>query len=157
MSGPIEAMLATCGNDLKRRRDRALLLFGVVSGGRRRSDIAGGRVEQLQRLGPFQLGRSKTEQEGPSAPRAGGKPLVGRAAAALETQLTACGITDGCALLAAVGHAGGPALSSAAVGAHIQRRAQRAGLTTAIGGHSLRPGFVTEAGARGVPYPRSWR
>jgi len=45
----------------------------------------------------------------------------------------------------------GPALSPAAVGALIQRRAQRAGLTVNIGGHSLRAGFVTEAGAQGVP------
>lgn len=147
-------MLATCGNDLEGLRDRALLLFGFASGGRRRSEIAGARAEQLQRLGPetwvFQLGRSKTEQAGPSAGSAGGKPLVGRAAVAR-------GVVDGerphrrCPLPFLWGTRVGPALSPAAVGALIQRRAQRAGLTVDIGGHSLRAGFVTEAGAQGVP------
>ncbi len=151
---PLEAMLATCGNDLEGLRDRALLLFGFASGGRRRSEIAQARVEQLQRLGPdaltFHLGRSKTEQAGPSAASAGGKPLVGRAAVALEAWLTASGITDGAVFRRLWGTRVGPALSPAAVGALIQRRAQRAGLTDPIGGHSLRAGFVTEAGRRGV-------
>jgi len=152
---PLEAMLATCGDDLEGQRDRALLLFGFASGGRRRSEIAGARLEQLQRLGPetwvFQLGRSKTEQAGPTAASAGGKPLVGRAAVALEAWLDASGITDGALFRRLWGARVGPALSPAAVGALIQRRAQRAGLTVNIGGHSLRAGFVTEAGAQGVP------
>lgn len=33
---PLEAMLATCGNDLVEICGRALFLFGWVSGGRRR-------------------------------------------------------------------------------------------------------------------------
>jgi integrase len=152
---PLEAMLATCGDDLAGLRDRALLLFGFASGGRRRSEIAQARVEQLQRLGPetwvFQLGRSKTEQAGPTAASAGGKPLVGRAAVALEAWLAASGITDGAVFRRLWGTRVGPSLSPAAVGALIQRRAHRAGLTSAIGGHSLRAGFVTEAGAQGVP------
>lgn len=95
---PLEAMLAICGEDLEGVRDRALLLFGFASGGRRRSEIAGARLEQLQRLGPeawaFQLGRSKTEQAGPTAASAGGKPLVGRAAAALEAWIAASGLVQ---------------------------------------------------------------
>ena len=153
---PLEAMLATCGDDLEGLRDRALLLFGFASGGRRRSEIAGARVEQLQRLGPealtFHLGRSKTEQAGPSAASAGGKPLVGRAAVALEAWLAASGVNGGAVFRRLLwGTRVGPALSPAAVGALIQRRAQCAGLTEPIGGHSLRAGFVTEAGREGVP------
>ena len=43
----LERMLATCGEDLHGVRDRALLLFGWASGGRRRSEIAAARVEDL--------------------------------------------------------------------------------------------------------------
>lgn len=43
----LEAMLATCGDDLRGIRDRALLLFAFASGGRRRSEVAGARIENL--------------------------------------------------------------------------------------------------------------
>lgn len=152
---PLEAMLATCGADLEGVRDRALLLFGFASGGRRRSEIAGARLEQLQRLGTetwvFQLGRSKTDPTGAESAMAGGKPIVGRAATALEAWLTASGITEGALFRRLWGARLGPALSPAAVGALIQRRAQRAGVTEPVGGHSLRAGFITEAGRQRVP------
>lgn len=151
---PLEAMLATCGDDLEGQRDRALLRFGFASGGRRRSEIAGARLEQLQRLGletsVFQLGRSKTEQAAPTASSAGGKPLLGRVAVALKAWLAPAALPTAPSSDGSGAHVG-PALSPAAVGALIQRRALRAGLTSATGGHSLRAGFVTEAGARGVP------
>ncbi|EKT4104665.1 TPA: tyrosine-type recombinase/integrase [Stenotrophomonas maltophilia] len=44
----------------------------------------------------------------------------------------------------------GPALSPAAVGEIVQRRARLAGLEGDFGGHSLRSGFVTEASRQGV-------
>ena len=47
----------------------------------------------------------------------------------------------------------GPALSQAAVGAIVQRRAVLAGLEGNFGGHSLRSGFVTEGGRQGVALP----
>jgi len=47
----------------------------------------------------------------------------------------------------------GPALSPAAIGEIVQRRAGMAGLAGDFGGHSLRSGFVTEAGRQGVPLP----
>lgn len=43
----LEAMLATCGDDLHGLRDRALLLFAFASGGRRRSEVASAQVENL--------------------------------------------------------------------------------------------------------------
>ena len=64
--------------------------------------------------------------------------------------MAASGITDGAVFRRLWGTRVGLALSPAAVGALIQRRARRAGLTDPIGGHSLRAGFVTEAGRRGV-------
>lgn len=152
---PLEALLATCGDDLEGLRDRALLLFGFASGGRRRSEIAQARLEQLQRLAPetwvFHLGKSKTEQAGPTAASVGGKPVVGRAAVALEAWLAASGIREGALFRRLWGDRVGPALSPAAVGALIQRRARRAGIEGDVGGHSLRAGFITEAGVQGVP------
>jgi len=47
----------------------------------------------------------------------------------------------------------GPALSPAAVGAIVQRRAALAGLEGDFGGHSLRSGFVTEGGRQGIALP----
>src|SRR5690554_453671 len=47
----------------------------------------------------------------------------------------------------------GPALSPAAVGEIVQRRARLAGLEGNFGGHSLRSGFVTEASRQGVSLP----
>ena len=47
----------------------------------------------------------------------------------------------------------GPALSPAAVGEIVQRRARLAGLEGGFGGHSLRSGFVTEASRQGVALP----
>lgn len=47
----------------------------------------------------------------------------------------------------------GDALSTAAVGAIVQRRAAKAGLKGSFGGHSLRSGFVTEASRQGVSLP----
>jgi site-specific recombinase XerD len=47
----------------------------------------------------------------------------------------------------------GPALSPAAVGEIVQRRARLAGLEGNFGGHSLHSGFVTEASRQGVSLP----
>src|SRR4051794_39566068 len=42
---PLQAVLATCDPSPRGLRDRALLLFGWASGGRRRSEIAGATME----------------------------------------------------------------------------------------------------------------
>ena len=47
----------------------------------------------------------------------------------------------------------GEALSPAAVGEIVQRRSKLAGLTGNFAGHSLRSGFITEAGRQGVSLP----
>jgi hypothetical protein len=47
----------------------------------------------------------------------------------------------------------GDALSPAAVGAIVQRRAAKAGLKGSFGGHSLRSGFITEGARQGVALP----
>src|SRR6202050_2835231 len=47
----MEALLATCSDDLIGKRDRALLLFGWASGGRRRSEITAATFENVCRGG----------------------------------------------------------------------------------------------------------
>jgi integrase len=95
---PLQAVLATCDESPRGKRDRALLLFGWASGGRRRSEIAGATLENLRKVGSrgylYTLGHSKTSQDGKVNPN-DDKPIAGMAAAALEQWLHVSGITEG--------------------------------------------------------------
>jgi integrase len=147
----LEAMLATCGEDLAGRRDRALLLFGFASGGRRRSEIAAARCDDLEPVADgylFRLRRSKTDQAGEGLEL----PVLGRAAWALAAWLAAAGLSRG-PLFRSIDRHGrlGRSLSDRAVALIVQRRAALAGFDPRrFGGHSLRSGFVTTAGRQGV-------
>ena len=151
----LEAMLATCDDSLEGIRDRALLCFGFVSGGRPRSEIAAADLRDLRRTGPsafvYRLEHSKTQQAGPTKGSTPDKPVLDRAAEALAAWLTASGITEGALFRRLWKRRIGPALSPAAVGKIVQRRARLAGLSGDFGGHSLRSGFVTEAGKQNIP------
>ena len=147
---PLDAMLATCDETLEGVRDRALLLFGWSSGGRRRSEIAEAQIEELEWLSEteaiFRMRRSKTSDGGP-------KPIVDEAAAALTVWLARSGLTTG-PIFRRIWHGtrlGGDGLSPHAIAEIIKRRADRAGLSGDFSGHSLRRGFITEAGANDVP------
>lgn len=151
----LEAMLATCDESLEGRRDRALLCFGFASGGRRRSEIAAATMMDLRRTGPqafiYRLEHSKTQQAGPTSGSTPDKPILDRAADSLTAWLEASGIAEGAIFRRLWKKRVGPALSPAAVGEIVQRRARLAGLSGDFGGHSLRSGFVTEAGKQGLP------
>lgn len=138
----LEAMLATCDDSLEGLRDRALLCFGFASGGRRRSEIAAADMRDLRRIGAqgylYRLEHSKTQQAGVTASSTPDKPVLDRAALVLEDWLTAAGITDGAIFRRLWKQRVGPALSPAAVGEIVQRRARLAGLEGDFGGHSLR-------------------
>ncbi|MBV6787558.1 site-specific integrase [Xanthomonas campestris pv. uppalii] len=153
----LEAMLATCDDSLEGLRDRALLCFGFASGGRRRSEIAAADLRDLRRVGDqgyiYRLEHSKTQQEGVTASSTPDKPVLDRAALALEDWLEASGLTEGAIFRRLWKNRVGPALSPAAVGEIVQRRARLAGLEGDFGGHSLRSGFVTEASRQGVALP----
>ncbi|HEY1138433.1 MAG TPA: site-specific integrase [Xanthomonadaceae bacterium] len=153
----LEAMLATCDDSLEGLRDRALLCFGFASGGRRRSEIAAADMRDLRRIGSqgyiYRLEHSKTQQAGVTASSTPDKPVLDRAALALEDWLEASGITEGAIFRRLWKQRVGPALSPAAVGEVVQRRARQAGLEGDFGGHSLRSGFVTEASRQGVSLP----
>ena len=98
---PLQAVLATCDDTLRGKRDRALLLFAWATGGRRRSEVASATLENLQRMGGdsahsylYTLAHSKTNQAGAERPE-DVKPLVGSAALAMQAWLAASGIQEG--------------------------------------------------------------
>ncbi len=153
----LEALLSVCDNSLEGLRDKALLLFGFASGGRRRSEIAAADWQDLRRIGEdafiYRLEHSKTQQAGPSATATPDKPVLGRAGVALAAWLSAADITEGPLFRRLWGERVGPALSPKAVAAIVQRRASQAGLSGDFGGHSLRSGFITEGGRQGIALP----
>jgi integrase len=155
----LETMLATCDDSLEGIRDHALLCFGFASGGRRRSEIAAADLRDLRRIGEagyiYRLEHSKTQQAGVTATSTPDKPVLDRAALALQDWLEASGITEGAIFRRLWKQRVGPALSPAAVGEIVQRRARLAGLEGDFGGHSL--GFVTEACRQGVALPAIMR
>ncbi len=150
---PLEAMLATCDDSLAGVRDKALLLFAWGSGGRRRSEVSAATVDQLRKIDDqtylFTLVRSKTNQSGEAiSPE---KPVRGRAAEAMTTWLARAGITEGPIFRRVWKSVAGPALSAQSVAAIVKRRAALAGISGDWAAHSLRAGFITEAGRRKIP------
>ncbi|MCU1006585.1 site-specific integrase [Stenotrophomonas maltophilia] len=153
----LEAMLATCDDSLEGRRDRALLCFGFASGGRRRSEIAAADMRDLRKVGEdgyiYRLEYSKTQQAGVTVDSMPDKPILGRSAEALAAWLAAAGIQEGAIFRRIWKDRVGPALLPGSVASIVKRRARMAGLEGDFGAHSLRSGFVTEAGKQGVPLP----
>jgi integrase len=154
----LEALIETCDdNKLEGLRDRALLYFAFASGGRRRSEVAAADLSDLRLIEPdqyvYRLEHSKTQQAGPSATSTPDKPILGIAGQAMTAWLAASGLTEGAIFRRLWTNRIGDALSPAAVGAIVQRRAAKAGLKGSFGGHSLRSGFITEGARQGVALP----
>lgn len=151
---PLQLMLASCDDSLRGRRDRALLLFAWSSGGRRRSEIADADMKFLKRVSTgfiYTLVHSKTNQAGRDRPE-NEKPLLGSAASAMRDWLDASGISDG-PIFRQVRKGGqlGPALAAAAVRDIVKYRSSLCGIEGSFSAHSLRSGFVTEAGRQNMP------
>jgi integrase len=151
---PLEALLATCDHTLRGRRDRALLLFAWASGGRRRSEVTRATLENTRKVADltwvYTLAQSKGNQDGEDRPE-NSKPIVGVAAEALEAWLKASGIRSG-PIFRRVrkGSIVGEPLTPEAVRQIVKARCQAAKLVGDFSAHSLRSGFVTEAGAQDV-------
>ena len=149
---PLQAMLATCTDGLRGVRDRALLLLAWAGGGRRRSEVIGLQVTDVRRLDTdtwvYALGATKTQ-----AGTRREKPIKGEAAHALEAWLAAAALVEGPLFrrLRRHGRVGATALTGDHVARIVQRRARLANVAGDWGAHSLRSGFVTEAGRQGVP------
>lgn len=159
----LQPMLSTCDDSLIGVRDRALLLFAWASGGRRRSEVAAASMENLERIPDvlhedgrrevrfiYRLTVSKTNQDGQSDPNEA-KPIIGVAGEALHAWLKAANITSGKIFRSVRGGKIGKSLSSHSVALIVKARANAAGLEGDFSGHSLRSGFVTEAGRQGKP------
>ncbi|WP_085026316.1 site-specific integrase [Ensifer aridi] len=161
-------LLATCGNNsLRDLRDRAILMVAFASGGRRRSEVAGLRKEQLTMEAPVEgedgsalpsmaihLGRTKTS----GADQDEVVYLTGRPVDALNAWLAAAKIESG-AVFRAVdrwGNVSRRALDPKAVNDIVKQRVKLAGLEPGeFSAHGLRSGYLTEASNRGIPLPEA--
>lgn len=155
----LKRLLDTCEATPVGVRDRALLAFGFATGGRRRSEIAAADFGFLAAAADgwrYRLAHSKTNQTGAVRPQ-DLKPVVGEAAMALVAWLEVLddqGVERTGRIFRRVlpGGSVGEALSPEAVRQIVKRRCALAGLQMEdFSAHSLRSGFLTEAGRRGVP------
>jgi integrase len=170
----IEKLLATCWlNRLIDHRDKAIILLAFSSGGRRRSEVAALRVEDIVTeaeltaepglLPPnspslpcrsIRLGRTKTT----TADERAISWLIGRPVLALDTWLERSNITKG-PLFRAIDqwdHVSETALTPQAINLILKKRIGMAGLDPALySAHGLRSGFLTEAARQGVPLPEA--
>ena len=166
----LDRLLAACRSDrLSDTRDLALLLIAFGSGGRRRSEIARLRVEQLSEEAPvpldpedlnsprlpclaITLGRTKTAMANDDARVL----IVGPPVEALREWLERANISKG-AVFRAIDRWEGlsdRALTPQAVNLILKRRCAQAGLDPlAFSAHGLRSGYLTEAARNGVPLP----
>lgn len=161
-------LLATCGGDsLRDLRDRAILMLAFASGGRRRSEVAALRHEQLSVEDPvmledgsalpslgIHLGRTKTG----SADQADIVYLTGQPVEALSAWLAAAKIEAG-SLFRKIdrwGNVSRRPLDPSAVTDIVKQRAKLAGLEPSdFSAHGLRSGYLTEAANSGVPLPEA--
>lgn len=151
-------LLATCaGDDLTAIRDRAILMMALASGGRRRSEVAGLRTEQLARQPPvtdengspllslgIHLGRTKTSSDDLDEI----VYLTGRPGEALTRWLDAAKLDKGSVFrkVDRWGNVSARALEPSAVNRIVKQRAQMAGLNAnEFSAHGLRSGYLTEA------------
>lgn len=168
----LDRLLATCHSDrLVDTRDLAILLLAFASGGRRRSEVARLRVEQISDepdvpLDPrdpqsptlvclaIQLGRTKTGV----ADEAGRVLLVGPPVEALREWLERTDISKGPVFRAidrweALEER---ALTPQSINLIVKRRCVMAGLEPReFSAHGLRSGYLTEAARQGVALPEA--
>ncbi|MGR9209419.1 site-specific integrase [Rhizobium leguminosarum] len=161
-------LLATCATDsLRDLRDRAILMVAFASGGRRRSEIAGLRREQLTVEPPIEvpdgpplpslaihLGRTKTttgEQDDIVY-------LTGRPVEALNAWMMAAKIDSG-SVFRGIGRWGTVsrrAIDPQSINAILKQRVEMAGLDSGeFSAHGLRSGYLTETANRGIPLPEA--
>jgi integrase len=167
-SDVLAKLLATCSSDSPRDiRDQAILMVAFASGRRRRSEIAGLRLEQLTAETPIpvedgpplpslaiHLGRTKTS----GADRDEVVYLTGRPVEALEEWLKVGHINKGSMFrkIDRWGNVSPRALEPAAINAIVKQRAEMAGLEPAdYSAHGLRSGYLTEAANRGILLPEA--
>ena len=159
----LEQLLATCRGSRRDCRDRAILMLGWASGGRRRSEITGLMREDvsLKEFGTagvvwLSLLETKTTSKG-ETPRL---VLKGRAAQALVNWIEVGQIEDG-PLFRPVSKADRVLkrrLSPDAIYQIVRHRLALAGLPEGFASpHGLRSGFLTQAALDGAPIQAAMR
>lgn len=155
----LEKLLAACDPSLRGTRDRAILMLGWASGGRRRSEITGLHVEDLtleDDLIHIRLLETKTTAKG-ATPKL---LLKGRPARALTDWLTAAHLTKG-PLFRPISKSDtvlSRPLHPDAIRQILKRLLIRAGYDkTFASPHGLRSGFLTEAALKGTPLQAAMR
>ena len=168
----LDAMLATCSTtSLVDLRDRAILLVGFASGGRRRSELADLRVERLCDEEPvpadpsdptsellpcmtIRLGRTKTS----AADDDRFAVIAGRPVEALKAWLAAARIAAGPVFrgIDRWGNIDGKALTAQTINVIVKKRAALGGIEAGkVSAHGLRSGYLTEAARQGVSLPEA--
>lgn len=158
----LENMLKTCGPTTRGLRNRAILMLGWASGGRRRSEITGLMFEDISLkdyadgLIWIRLLETKTTSKS-TTPRL---VLKGRAAGALFDWIKAAKITNG-PLFRPISKSGSilqRPLNPDAIRTIVKHHLTRAGYDkTFASPHGLRSGFLTEAALRGTPIQAAMR
>lgn len=153
----LETLLASCDNSVRGLRDRAILMLGFGSGGRRRSEITALYRDDIgtddyaaKGLIWVRLLETKTTAKG-EAPRL---PLKGRAARAVMGWIEAAAITAGPLFrpVSKSDRALERALSPDAIRTILRHRLGLAGLPVNYATpHGLRSGFLTQAALDGAP------
>jgi hypothetical protein len=168
----LDRLTDTClSNELVDVRDLAILMAAFGSGGRRRSEIAGLRLEQLRDDPPVssdptdptstplpclsvRLGRTKTTEANDDAKAL----MIGPPAAALKAWIARAKIARG-PVFRAIDRWGTleeRALSPQSVNLIVKRRCAAAGLDPReFSAHGLRSGYLTEACRQGVSLPEA--
>jgi len=165
-------LLTTCNGDrLTDVRDRALLLTAFASGGRRRSEVASLRIEDLVDEEPvladprnaaspllpcltIHLGRTKTT----TAEDQVHVILIGRPVEALKQWIEEARIDTGPVFrrIDQWGNIDRRALTPQSVNLILKTRCKQAGLDPEVfSAHGLRSGYLTEAANRGIPLPEA--
>ncbi|WP_077967502.1 tyrosine-type recombinase/integrase [Ensifer adhaerens] len=164
-------LLACAGERPVDLRDRALLLTAFASGGRRRSEVAALRVEDLVDEEPvradpadsaspplpclsIRLGRTKTTTSDDDEQVF----LIGRPVVALRGWLEHVGILEGPVFrrIDQWGNVDRRALTPQSVNLILKARCKQAGLdSTLFSAHGLRSGYLTEAANRDIPLPEA--
>ena len=159
----LEAMLAACDHSLRGVRDRAVLMLGWASGGRRRAEIAALMREDIDTRpfaedGLIRLRLLETKTTAPDAPAQ--LVLKGRAATALMGWIAAADIAEG-PLFRPVSRADRAlvrGLSPDAIRRIVAQRLAQAGYPPGFAApHGLRSGFLTQAARDGAPLAAAMR
>lgn len=152
----LKKVLAECKEDgIRELRDRALLLFGFNSGGRRRSEIAGALVKHLKKVPggyTYTLHITKTDPTG-REPKP--KPIKGEAAQAMRKWLEAGGVSQGYIFryIDQYGNVTAKGLTGQGIEHIVRKRFKAAGFSAYknYSPHSLRAGYLTQASIDGIP------